>query len=80
MKTEDIYAHWKQTCQKADVQTDFTARTMAIIHASIQNCHPQTRRAAHLTTLAWAAGVLLIVLGHATTVGMLLCTLTGVAQ
>jgi hypothetical protein len=73
MKQDESYASWLRERQQGAVPAGFADRTMRAIHAARAPRAPWT-------ALALAAGVLLVAMGHAATIGMLLCTLTGVAE
>jgi hypothetical protein len=73
MIEDESYASWLRERQQGEVPAGFADRAMGAIHAARAQRTP-------MSALALAAGVLLVAMGHAATIGMLLCTLTGVAQ
>ena len=79
MNHQDAYAKWLEQCREADVRADFTLRTMQVIRASLER-QGHKRQASWLSALLLAAGILLVAIGHAGTVGLLICSMTGVAQ
>ncbi len=79
MNQLDIYMQWLQKRREADVPADFASRTLRVVHGSLSH-QRRSRPTTWLSALALAAGLLLVAMGQATAIGVLLCTLTGVAQ
>jgi len=79
MNQQDVYTQWLQKRCQADVPADFASRTLQVVHGSLGHARC-ARPTTWLSTWALAAGLLLVAMGQATAIGVLLCTLTGVAQ
>lgn len=79
MTPNDDYSDWLQARRSTAVPADFVERTMLAVRASVRP-RPARTRSRWLSTLALAAGVLLVMAGHAATIGTFLCALEGVAQ
>jgi hypothetical protein len=79
MNQNDVYTQWVQKRRDPPIPANFTACTMRVVRGSLEH-RRRGRSMSGLTAVALAAGFLLVTIGHVMTIGLLICTLTGVAQ
>ncbi len=80
MTTQQHLTEWQHERRAVAVPSDFASTVMRSIAAEIQRRNAASRTASIASALALAAGILLVLLCQATSMGWALLAMKGVAQ